>query len=330
MKGKSKYPLAACILIGLAIVLPIVVRERYFVTIAVQFLVWVAVAQWWNYLVGNARIFSMGQIIFFGIGGYASAWMCLTFGLSPWVGMVIGGFAGAAFGLVVSLPCLRLRGIYVALFTIAFLIMLQKLFVQQPLEPFTGSTEGLLGIPHFGIGPLEFQAFNRVPYYYLILGITSASFFALSRLINSKWGLAITALGDSETYAKSLGVNPVQTRILIFSIAAFFTGIVGSFYAHYSSVIGAGIFSIEMTIYYFVIMTIGGLGKREGPFLGALVFLVFYQLLAEWGPYRFIVLGVLLVLILTRMPSGLSTIVESAKVALMRIIQSCLHKLMRP
>ncbi|GAF94985.1 unnamed protein product, partial [marine sediment metagenome] len=157
-------------------------------------------------------------------------------------------------------------------------------------------------LPPLYIGGYIFSRMELLPWYYAGLGITFVILFTTYRIINSSFGLAFTALRDAEPFAKNLGVSVYRYHLIVFGISAFFTGIAGAFYAHFFSMISPGILSLDTFLLIIVIVMVGGLGRFPGAMIGALVITFVNELLRATGPYRFIILGVIVIAIMMHMP----------------------------
>jgi branched-chain amino acid transport system permease protein len=212
-------------------------QESYIRHIFILAFIWCLVSASWDLLLGYAGIYSYAQLVFFALGAYASALLSINTGTPTLVALGIAGVISGVCGLVIAIPCLRLRGEYVALFTFAVHLALPSV-IQQGRAIGLGGTTGLLGIPPikiFGhvLGPLD-----KLGWFMFTLAVASLGVYLIYYwLLRSKLGRAFVALRDSEEFAQSLGVDERRYRLMAFVISAFFTGIAGSMYAHYNTVL---------------------------------------------------------------------------------------------
>jgi len=293
-------------------IVPIFVRDPYIINVLIISLIFAVLAASWNIICGYTGIFTFGHQAFFGIGGYVSALLAMKAGISPWLGLIIGGMIAAFLGFLIGLPCLRLRAApYVAIMTLAFSEITR--ITCMNLVGLTRGELGLWGIPNFPdihvpfIGVISFAGGVRLPYYYLILVIFTLAMLSFYFLLKSHIGLALRSVRDSQDAAESLGINITYYKLLSFITSAFFAGMVGSFYAHYILILTpTSIFPVGLMIEILAITLIGGLGTFLGPLLGALLLTVGLEYLRFLGDYRLMTYGVLLVLVIIFMPQGLA------------------------
>jgi len=300
----NRAALIFCLLIF--IIFPIVIREPYLIHIIILCLMFSVLAGSWHLLIGYTGLFSYGHQAFFGIGAYVSALLAMRLGISPWLGLLIGGIVAACIGAVVAIPCLRLRAApYIAIATLCMAEMCR--IIASNLVSLTRGEMGLWGIPEFpAIGAISFLS-DRTPYYYLILILFLLIFGIIYWILKMPLGLALQSIRESQDAAESLGVDVTRTKILVFVLSAFFTGVMGSFFAHYililtpSSVLSP-VFMVEIIAMTFV----GGLGTFFGPIIGAFFITISMELLRAVGnDYRLMIYGAMLIVIMMFLPKGL-------------------------
>jgi branched-chain amino acid transport system permease protein len=289
------------IMVAVFSLLPFFYHEnRYVMHVLVLFLIWGVVAAAWDLILGYAGIVSLGQIAFFAVGGYASGMLSMSTGVSPWVCIAVGGIVAGVIGLGIGLPCLRLRGVYVAVVTLGLHLVMPTLLMRGR-DFGTGGWYGLSNIP-----PLRVSApLGLVPIYYVALGIFFLLLFFMDKIIHSSIGLAFVALREAEQFAESLGVNQYKYKLMVFSMSAFFTGVMGAFYAHYISKITPAILNLDLFLLVLVMVVLGGKGRFPGAVIGAFVLTVLNEVLRAAEIYRVLVLGLIIVLTMIYMPNGL-------------------------
>jgi branched-chain amino acid transport system permease protein len=292
-------------------VFPVFVQDPYILNVILISLLYSVLSLSWNFISGYTGIFTLGHQGFFGIGAYFSALLAMKAGISPWFGLLIGGIIPAILGFLIGLPCLRLRAApYIALTTLGFSEIVR--IICNNLVNLTRGELGLWGIPTFpdvalpGIGVITFTGGARIPYYYLVLIIFVITIVVLHLSINSPIGLALRSIHDSQEAAESLGINITYYKLLAFVVSAFFSGVVGSFYAHYLLILTpTSVFSVGLMVEILAFTMVGGLGTFLGPVFGSFLLTLGLEFLRFLGEYRFITYGILLVLITLFMPEGL-------------------------
>jgi branched-chain amino acid transport system permease protein len=289
---------------------PLVIRDTYLLSVVILCLVYSILSLSWNFICGFAGIFTLGHQGFFGVGAYVSALLVMRMGISPWLGLLFGACAAAIAGILIGLPCLRLRGgAYIALTTLAFAEIARVICTN--LVGLTRGEMGLWGIPpltdlKIGSLAIQFSGSNRVPYYYLILALFLITVLFFLQQIRSATGLALTSIRESQDASESLGIHVTRYKIYAFVVSAFFAGITGAFYAHYILILTpTSSFSAWMMVDIVAITLIGGLGTLSGPIAAAFILTIGLELLRTFGDYRFIVYGLLLVIIILFVPDGL-------------------------
>ena len=269
----------------------------------------------WDLTLGYTGIFNFAHGAFFAIGAYTSGilagggmppYVKPVFHVSPWLALLAGGVVASVSSLIIALPSLRLRGIYFALFAFGFQQTLYSVILVNP-NYLTGGSQGLTHIPNLQLGPISFGGIESTPDYYLILCIFLASTFFLYKIIHSKIGMAFVALRDSEVYAMSRGIDPYKYKTLSVLISAFFTGIVGAFYAHY-----LGVISIEILGWGFIslglsILILGGVGTFFGPIIASFIMTFISEHVRGFFAYRPVIIATILVVVMVLRPSGILT-----------------------
>jgi branched-chain amino acid transport system permease protein len=274
--------------------------NRYIMHVLILFLIWGVVASAWDLILGYAGVVSLGQIAFFAVGGYASGMLSMYAGVSPWACMAAGGFAAGVIGFGIGLPCLRLRGVYVAVVSLGLHLVMPTLLMRGR-DFGTGGWYGLSSIPPLRV----FSPLGLVPMYYVALGMFFLLLFLMDKVIHSSIGLAFVALREAEHFAESLGVNQYKYKLMVFSMSAFFTGIMGAFYAHYISKITPAILNLDLFLLVMVMVVLGGKGRFPGAVIGAFVLTALNEVLRAAEIYRVLVLGLIIVLTMIYMPDGL-------------------------
>ncbi len=308
LSKKSLFFLVALLVLSL---LPLALGDnRTIMHLLILSFIWAVVAASWDLILGYARVISFAHIAFFGLGGYATAMLTQHLGITPWLGILAGGGVALATGLLIALPCLRLRGMYVGMATFAVHLVLPVLVkAGRPIG--TGGSWGLFDIPPLYVGGYTFSRLELVPWYYLAFGLFALFLFVIYRIINSPIGLAFMALRDSEPFAKSLGIDDYKSMIIVFGISAFMAGIMGAFYVHYMDVVGPVIFSLENFLLAFVMIMLGGMAAFPGAAIAAFIVVFLNNALFPLMGFRLVVLGAIVVAVMIGLPRGLMEIPEA-------------------
>ena len=265
----------------------------------VEFIALLVLAQMWNLLAGYAGLVSIGQQAFVGLGGYALIVLADDVGVNPFVAVPLAGLVAAVFALPTAVLVFRFRAGYFAVGTWAVAEVYRLLVANTPaLGRGTGRTLA-------AVFPLARENRELITYL-LALAVGAAALAAVYAYLRSRLGLALMALRDSEAASETLGVDVFRTKLTVYLVAAFGTGVTGALlYLNLLRISPDAAFSINWTAYVIFIVVIGGLGSVEGPILGTLVFFVMRELLSDYGAWYLILLGGVAVLVMLVCPQGL-------------------------
>jgi len=276
---------------------------NFFIHMLIMFFLWSVVAQSWNLVLGVAGIFSFAQIALFAIGGWTTGVLSMSYGWNPWVSLALAPVVATVAALLLGLPMLRLRGVYIVLLTLAFSELLRNYVTNGP-RVISGGGYGLIGVPRLNYGPLSFANF-LIPSYYLAFLFFALATFAIWRIFHSPVGVAFSALRDSEPYAIGRGINPFRIKLFLFGFSAFFTGLAGGIMTHYLGSISSSVFGFAVLVNVFAMIVIGGWGSFGGPILGTALLLSLQEGLRDLSSFRTLAVGLSLALIAVVAPQGL-------------------------
>jgi branched-chain amino acid transport system permease protein len=294
-------------LVALIVTGPLI-GQNYLLHVLILCFIWSMVVAGWDLVMGYAGIVNFAQLVFFAAGAYASAMMAINLDVPPLEAIFITAIIVACVGLLIGLPCLRLRGEYVALFTFAVHLAMPSL-VRQGRPWGTGGSTGLMGIPPLEIGGYTFYTIDKLPWYYLTLTFAAVAIYTIYFLIlPHKWGRAFVCIRDSEAFARSLGINDYKYKLLVFMISGAITGVAGALYAHYIGVVTPSILETEFFLIVMLMLCVGGMGVFPGAVLGAFIITVGNELLRSVGEYRLLVLGVAVLVSVLFLPNGLTQV----------------------
>ena len=310
--------IALGVLVLLAILLPIVVKQTYIIQMLIMVLLFTYWSSSWNIIGGLAGQFSLGHGAYIGIGAYVSTVLWIQSGVSPWIGMIIGGIIAGLVSLIIGVPTFRLRGSYFTLATIALLFAIQIFFTTESkiLGYETGGAMGLK-VPWEGtIGAMEFA--DKMWYYYLIFAMLIIAILVSKWIVSSKTGYYLAAIKTNQEAADSLGVNITYYKMKAQFISAFLTAAGGTFYAQLVLFIDPSrILGYDLSVQFVFLAVIGGMGTLWGPVIGALLLAPLNSLLnsflgSQMAGLSIIIYGLVMMLIVYYMPSGIQKYITKA------------------
>jgi branched-chain amino acid transport system permease protein len=217
-----------------------------------------------NILVGFTGQISIGHAAFFGVGAFASAWLHDSFHIPVWACIPLAGVITALVGLVFGAPAARLKGLYLAIATLAAQFILEDFFARA--RWFTGGVAGRLTEPLTLFG---FSFDREETYIYVVLFFVVVMFVGAANLMRTRDGRALVAVRDHYLSAEIMGINLAYYRTLSFGIASLYAGIAGALYAHYLMFVSVEAFNILFSIQFLGMVIIGGLGSIMGSLMGA-------------------------------------------------------------
>jgi branched-chain amino acid transport system permease protein len=249
---------------------------------------------------------SIGQAGFMAIGAYTSAILATKCGIPVYLSMIGGGVAGAVLAALIGFPLSRIRTVYFVTVTM-FLGEIIRLAVFE-WSSLTGGSTGLMGIPGLGtydlFGLFRIDFGNKLHFSYLALIVVLLVLLVLYNIHRSHSGTALAAIGQEEGLSSSVGINVARYKVLIFCVGCFFTGLAGSLYAHYMTILNPDAFGVFTSLYILIYVVVGG-KKFSGPIAGAIILTLipeFFSALKEYQPYVFVLVLFLIVFLL---PGGL-------------------------
>jgi len=261
-----------------------------------------------NLIVGYTGLPALGHIAFACVGAYTSSLLALNFGVSPWIGLLIGACLAALLGLIIGIPSIRLKGDYLAIATFGFGVIVYS--VSKNWVELTRGPMGLPGIPKFSLFGFELQPVWT--YLILVIVFVALTGFAINRIVHSPFGRILRSIRDDEIASLSIGTNVNKYKLIVFIIGASFAGIAGSLYAHYITFIDPSSFTAMESIAVLLMVVFGGMGSIRGSFVGALVLVIFPEMLRFLGmpssvaaPLRQMIYGLLLIVLMLKRPQGI-------------------------
>ncbi|MEJ5363864.1 MAG: branched-chain amino acid ABC transporter permease [Desulfosoma sp.] len=255
-----------------------------------------------NMLMGYAGQISLGHAAFFGLGAYGTGILTTHFQWSPWASLPAVLVFAALSGYLIGRPILRLSGYYLAMGTLGLGIIVHVLF--REWDTFTGGASGLVGIPPLSVGRL-IVGLGRSGFF--AVWATVVLFFVLcGRVVDSRIGRALRALGDSQGAAAASGIHTAHLKAAIFSFSAVMAALAGYLYAHLLGFISPSSFDFLMSIRMVTMVVIGGMASIWGSLLGASVITLLPEWLHVFSDYEMMVYGLILMGVMIFLPQGLT------------------------
>ena len=302
------------LILGLAIfcAIPLFIEDPTILHILIYTLFFAYFAASWNIVGSYAGQPSLGHAIFFGIGGYTSTILFITYGITPWLGMFVGAALAALAALALGFPTFRVKGPFFAFITLAFTLLISQLFIY--FHEYTGGATGL-PVPLRGDAPHLFQFNSKTPYYYTILAFFITIMLVIYKLEKSKFGYYLLAIREDEDAAKSVGIHIFKYKMIAAALSAFFTAFLGTFYTQYTRYIDPHeAFGLWRTFQPMLISVLGGYGLW-GPLVGAAILTPINELIIISFGGRYATVGMMLyglavMLIMLFMPKGILGILK--------------------
>ncbi|MGD0643377.1 MAG: branched-chain amino acid ABC transporter permease [Candidatus Bathyarchaeia archaeon] len=316
--------------------MPILLRNSFFLFTFTLIFIFVIYAASWNFL-ANSGQGSLGHSAFLGIGGFASAIIGrdITIAIITWLGvyalpigalsvliqvsvLLAGGLLSAGIGLLIGLACVRLKAWYLAMVTFGFSVIINTLSSQ--FDSFTNGINGFV--------PVQFVPSGYF-FYFMVISFASASIAAMYLIMRSRMGLAFRAMHGNEAEARMIGINTAKYKLIAFTISTFFAGIAGGLYVYFYQFVDNSIFSPANSFLPLIMSVIGGLGTVSGPIIGSIFFISVQQILTTQGvsqslnatlgsyfpnsgyvgpPLTLLIIGVVLLVIVIFSPKGLTSL----------------------
>ena len=266
---------------------------------AVEVMCFLVLAQMWNLLAGYGGLISVGQQAFVGVGGYGLFIFAQHMGVHPFWSVPLGGILAALVAALTAKLMFRLRAGY---FAVGTWVLSEVIRIAASNLAMTGGGSGQ-SLTVMARMPREFRESGT---YWIACALLIGASVAINLLLRSRFGLALTAVRDSETAAESQGVNVAGLKFRVYVLSAFGTGLVGAlYYLNTLRISPSSAFDLNWVVAAIFIVVIGGIGTVEGPILGAAVFFGLRWLLADYGSWYWMAMGTLAVLVMVFAPKGL-------------------------
>ncbi len=278
--------------------------SMYQTNILISALIYVMLGLGLNIVIGLAGLLDLGYVAFFAVGAYSYALLNLHFGLTFWMVLPLGGLLAATFGILLGYPVLRLRGDYLAIVTLGFGEIIR--LVLENWNDFSFGPSGIANIPKpgfFGMD-LSLQA-STIYIFYIIVLLVIFTIFVINRLQYSRIGRAWIALKDDEIACQAMGIDKAKTKLRAFALGATWAGMGGVVFAAKTTFINPASFTIWESVIILCTVVLGGMGSIAGVMCGALLLILLPEYLRDFGQFRMITFGTVLVLMMVFRPGGI-------------------------
>ncbi|PKN24153.1 MAG: branched-chain amino acid ABC transporter permease [Deltaproteobacteria bacterium HGW-Deltaproteobacteria-21] len=280
--------------IGL-LTLPLFTHDPYLLRILILTSIFAILAASWDLLSGYTGQINFGHALFFGVGAYSAAMLNLHAHIPPWGSIPLGAVAAVLTGLIIGIPCLRLKGTYLALTTLAFPIILMGIIFALP--GFTGGELGVSG--------LQRLSNSRIHDYYITSILMLILCTVMWKITDSNTGIIFHAIREDELAVRTAGINTTRYKLLAFSLSGFFAGISGGLYAHFMRIAGPSTLEVSMSFTVVIWAIFGGVVTIYGPVGAVFVLFPLLEFFRFWPEYRTLLFAAVILLILLYMPEGL-------------------------
>src|SRR5690349_9266724 len=308
LPARGTISLFELVLLAVCVVLVAVPLPQYLQDVVIQTFLWAGLALAWNIAGGFAGLISFGHAAFFGVGAYTSSILAANYGLTPWIGLWLGGALAAAFGAVLTLVCARLKGPFFILSTLAAAEVVRIAALNW--ASLTGGPEGLSILPVPSLANMVFA--SKTTYAVLMLCYLVACYAVTKALECSRYGYYLYAVRDDEDAARAAGINPLLVRSAAMALSAALTGIGGTLFAQYFLYLDPTfVISPELSFQFALLPAVGGLGTAIGPVLGSFLITPLSELLRSYlgnqaAGLHLVIYSALLIVVMLYFPAGIA------------------------
>lgn len=283
-------------------------QDLYYTLTSVALLAIASGGVWLTFYIGRINI---GQAAYALIGGYVSAILVTTYGVSFWLTLPLAGLFCAGVSVLIGVPILRLRGVYFAMVT---LVLTEVVRLTALALPITNGAKGLVSIPQ--PGPISLFGLTLVPdfatlanprqaFYIVSVILLVLCYAGLYRLVHSRIGHLCQSLQQNEELASSMGVNVAALRVIIYAISSFLGGLGGAMFVAISQSIYPSSFTVTDSVNFMLNCFLGGLGYVFGPILGTFLLYFGWDLLFKTGEYQLLIYSSVIIALMLALPNGL-------------------------
>ncbi|MBO4300641.1 MAG: branched-chain amino acid ABC transporter permease [Desulfovibrio sp.] len=290
--------------LGVVMLIMPVVGSFYQTNIMISALLYVMLALGLNIVVGLAGQLVLGYVAFYAIGAYTYGLLNQFLGWGFWACLPVGGILAVLFGLGLGFPVLRLRGDYLAIVTLGFGEIVR--LTLQNWTSVTGGPRGISDIPRPGFFGMSMDIAASTTYiYYLVLAAVIITIVVISRLKNSRVGLALQALREDEVACEAMGVDITRVKLSAFALGSCWAGFAGVIFAAKTTYINPSSFTFMESAMILSMVVLGGMGSIAGVVIAAFILILAPEYLRAFSDYRMLLFGAIMVVMMLFRPQGL-------------------------
>ena len=279
------------------LLLPLYSTDPYLLRIIIITCIYAIYAASWDLLAGYTGQINFGHALFFGVGAYGSALTNYHLHLSPWITIPVGALVAMGAGFLVGIPCLRLRGSYLSLATLAFPLILVGVLFAFP--DFSGGELGVSGIRRLFVYPIH--------NYYAAVILMLVLCFTMWKIGGSHTGLIFHSIREDEVAARASGINTKRYKLMAFGLSGLFAGVAGAFFAHFIRIAGPSSLEVALSFQAVIWGVFGGAATIYGPVVASFILYPLTEVVGTFPAlreYRLLILAVVVLLVLLFMPQG--------------------------
>jgi len=301
----AKRLVEVVVMLGVAFGISYLIPDRYLQGILLNAILFSIVALGLQLIMGYAGQISLGQAAFIGIGAYTSVLLTKA-GISFWLALPIAGFAAGLGGFLMS-PIVRLKGPYFAMASLAFNIAMSNVFSNW--DQVTNATKGVIDIPFPTLGSITLSSSGD--FLTLSIIVIWLEWRIFENISKSGFGRVLRSIGDNETATLASGVNSTVYKMKVIFVGCFMAGVAGAITGHYKGIVSPEPFTIWQSIFFALMLVIGGLGSLRGAVVGAFALTFASEYIAAYAAQnRMLFYGIIMLLFMLFLPSGLEGIIR--------------------
>lgn len=295
------HALALALLAALLAALPLFRLNDFYLQILFTIGINYLAAAGLNVLVGYAGQKSLGHAGLFAVGAYAAALANVDHGLSPWFSLVAACVMGGLFGFVIAMPSVRVSGPSLAMVTIGFGIVVEKIVTE-----WTDIFKGQAGIYGISAPSIAGKSFTNLHWVWFVGALCIVTHLLFRSLLTGRFGRAFMAVQLAEPAAQSVGISVIRTKTLAFVISSVTCALAGALVAQQNQYFNSDFITFNLSIFFLVVVIFGGSGSLYGPILGSVILTLLDAWLARWPALQHFTYGALLLFSLYLMPNGIA------------------------
>jgi branched-chain amino acid transport system permease protein len=302
-RDRSQIAMITGWMVGLAFVvaIPLLGLKPIWSAAVLLTVIYVPAAVGQNLIIGNAGLLAMGQAAFVGVGAYTSSILAVRFNLDAAITIPAAILVSGLGGALVGFPALRINGDYLFIVSLGFNLVVLDLILQW--ISVTGGATGLTDVPTMHLFGADL-GIGRA-FYFAVVALVLLSLLVTQAVTSSRFGRTMEAIRDDEAAAVSIGIRPSGPKIYFFAIGSALAGLSGALLGFNLGYVGYKSFDVSASLLIFQMAVIGGLGRISGSIVGAFIIILLPELLRPLQDYRFLLAGLLIVILMAVRPEGL-------------------------